>query len=212
MWRHLDGRTDMTDGRPDELGIAELAQRAGVTPRTIRYYVAEGLLPPPGGRGQRRSYGQEHVRRLDTIRRLKAAYLPLQEIRRRLNCDGDAIDGVVAPDTSVATGRTDLSRPGSVPGDSAIATARSAQWKSASVTSVGTLPGSSGPLQMGHAEVYESTDAVWRRVTLVPGVELHVRETADPDLSAAIDRLIEEATRMLAPPARRGRAARPAAT
>src|SRR5438045_3652795 len=47
------GGSAMTDARTAQLTIAELAARAGVTPRTIRYYVAEGLLPPPGGRGQR---------------------------------------------------------------------------------------------------------------------------------------------------------------
>lgn len=75
----------MSDERNHSLGIAELAQRAGVTPRTIRYYVAEGLLPPPGGRGQRRAYNQRHLDRLTAIRELKAAYLPLHEIRRRLD-------------------------------------------------------------------------------------------------------------------------------
>src|SRR5882672_2759069 len=74
----------MADFRPTELTIAELAERAGVTPRTIRYYVAEGLLPPPGGSGQRRVYGQEHLARLEAIRNLKASYLPLHEIRRKL--------------------------------------------------------------------------------------------------------------------------------
>jgi DNA-binding transcriptional MerR regulator len=66
------------------LGIAELAEQAGVTPRTIRYYVAEGLLPPPAGSGQQRAYGRQHLLRLKAIRRLKDAYLPLEEIRRRL--------------------------------------------------------------------------------------------------------------------------------
>ncbi|MDP9381147.1 MAG: MerR family DNA-binding transcriptional regulator [Chloroflexota bacterium] len=31
------------------MGISELAERAGVSLRTVRYYVSEGLLPPPGG-------------------------------------------------------------------------------------------------------------------------------------------------------------------
>jgi DNA-binding transcriptional MerR regulator len=77
----------MHDERQQGMGIAELARRAGVTPRTIRYYVAEGLLPAPAGRGQRRAYGPEHLDRLEAIRELKAAYLPLHEIRRRLGDD-----------------------------------------------------------------------------------------------------------------------------
>ncbi len=68
----------------EPLSIAELAERAGVTPRTVRYYVTEGLLPPPSGSGQNRTYSSEHLVRLAAIKRLKEAYLPLEEIRKRL--------------------------------------------------------------------------------------------------------------------------------
>jgi len=71
-------------GQSEQLGIAELAEQAGVTPRTVRYYVAEGLLPSPGGSGQQRTYSREHLLRLRAIKRLKDAYLPLEEIRRWL--------------------------------------------------------------------------------------------------------------------------------
>src|SRR5215216_5712279 len=64
--------------------IAELAQATGVTPRTIRFYVAEGLLPPPQGAGPAAVYGAGHRDRLELIGRLKDQYLPLKEIRRHL--------------------------------------------------------------------------------------------------------------------------------
>jgi DNA-binding transcriptional MerR regulator len=64
--------------------IGELAEAAGVTPRTIRYYTAEGLLPPPDTRGRYAQYGAEHLVRLHAIARLKEAYLPLGAIRERL--------------------------------------------------------------------------------------------------------------------------------
>jgi DNA-binding transcriptional MerR regulator len=64
--------------------VKELAMRAGVTPRTIYYYVGEGLLPPPEGGGPASTYGEDHLLRLHLIRRLKDEYLPLAEIRRRL--------------------------------------------------------------------------------------------------------------------------------
>ena len=65
--------------------IGELAEAAGVTPRTIRYYTAEGLLPRPDSRGQYALYGEEHLLRLLLIARLKEAYLPLGEIKARLD-------------------------------------------------------------------------------------------------------------------------------
>ncbi len=63
--------------------------RARVTPRTIRYYVEQGVLPPPG-RGRPAEYTSDHLRRLALIRRLKEQYLPLEEIRdtmQRLTLD-----------------------------------------------------------------------------------------------------------------------------
>jgi DNA-binding transcriptional MerR regulator len=65
------------------LTIQELARRAGVTTRTIRYYTEQGLLPPPE-RGRPARYTEEHLRRLELIKRLKEQYLPLEEIRDTL--------------------------------------------------------------------------------------------------------------------------------
>jgi DNA-binding transcriptional MerR regulator len=90
--------------------IGELAELAGVTPRTIRYYTAEGLLPRPEPRGQYALYGQEHLLRLQLIARLKAAYLPLGEIKARIEyLDAEQIRALldeygdsVVPPTSAA--------------------------------------------------------------------------------------------------------------
>jgi DNA-binding transcriptional MerR regulator len=77
--------------------INELATRAGVTPRTIRYYVEQGLLPAPE-RGRPAEYTEDHVQRLDLIRRLKEQYLPLEEIRAMLgHLDRKEIEQVLAP-------------------------------------------------------------------------------------------------------------------
>jgi DNA-binding transcriptional MerR regulator len=64
--------------------IGELAEATGVTPRTIRYYTAEGLLPPPDTRGRYALYGEDQLLRLQLIARLKEAYLPLGEMKARL--------------------------------------------------------------------------------------------------------------------------------
>ncbi len=68
----------------EEMTLSELVERAGVSVRTVRYYIAEGLLPPPITAGPGSSYGPGHLLRLRLIQRLKDAYLPLKEIRRRL--------------------------------------------------------------------------------------------------------------------------------
>jgi DNA-binding transcriptional MerR regulator len=67
------------------MSLGELTGAAQVSVRTVRYYIAEGLLPPPQGTGPGSAYTQGHLDRLRLIQRLKEAYLPLKEIRRRLS-------------------------------------------------------------------------------------------------------------------------------
>lgn len=60
--------------------IKELADLVGVTPRTIRHYHHEGLLPVPPGDGVR-DYGLDHAVRLVCIRHLTESGLSLSAIR-----------------------------------------------------------------------------------------------------------------------------------
>ena len=69
----------MSDTR-DGYKLDELATEAGVSPRTVRYYVQRGLLPAPAFRGRDTAYGREHLLRLRAIRALQARFLPLDAI------------------------------------------------------------------------------------------------------------------------------------
>lgn len=60
--------------------LEEVAKAAGVSPRTVRYYIQRGLLPQPSFRGPDTAYGEEHLVRLRAIRRLQDAYWPLDAI------------------------------------------------------------------------------------------------------------------------------------
>ena len=66
----------------DQLLISELAEKAGVSVRTIRFYINEGLLPPPQARGRYSAYNEEYLTRIELIKLLKSAFLPLKEIKR----------------------------------------------------------------------------------------------------------------------------------
>ncbi len=55
----------------DELTIAELAARTGISVRTIRFYTGMGLIPPPVVRGRLGLYDQCHAARLQLIRDLQ---------------------------------------------------------------------------------------------------------------------------------------------
>ncbi len=60
-------------------GIAELAREFGVTPRTIRFYEAEGMLSPARD-GQRRVYRPRDRTRLKLILRGRRLGFPLAEV------------------------------------------------------------------------------------------------------------------------------------
>lgn len=49
--------------------IDELTEKTGYSRRTIRYYVQEGLIGPPAGRGRGGFYNDSH---LDTLCRIRA--------------------------------------------------------------------------------------------------------------------------------------------
>ncbi|MBV9266006.1 MAG: MerR family transcriptional regulator [Acidobacteriaceae bacterium] len=64
----------------DNLSLAELSERAGVPPRTIRFYIAQGLLPGPRRSGRSAVYGNAHLRLLDRIKGLQAKGMTLAEV------------------------------------------------------------------------------------------------------------------------------------
>jgi DNA-binding transcriptional MerR regulator len=65
-------------------GVEELAERAGVSRRTVRYYVQRGLLPPPLGLGRGNHYTEQHLAALVRVRELQEAGVPLDAIVERL--------------------------------------------------------------------------------------------------------------------------------
>jgi DNA-binding transcriptional MerR regulator len=64
--------------------IGDLADLGGVSRRTVRYYVQEGLLPAPHGLGRGNHYGAEHLDRLLQVKSLQEAGRTLDEIRKEL--------------------------------------------------------------------------------------------------------------------------------
>jgi DNA-binding transcriptional MerR regulator len=66
--------------------IGELAQTVGVNAKTIRYYEAVGLLPPPArSESGYRLYDQDEVWKVQFILKAKALSLTLAEIREILS-------------------------------------------------------------------------------------------------------------------------------
>lgn len=92
-----------------ELKLEELAERAGVSPRTVRYYIQRGLLTPPAFRGAGTSYGEEHLTALRAIKKLQEAYWPLDAIAVALASKSPA------ELERIASGRLVPTRDGSTP-------------------------------------------------------------------------------------------------
>ena len=103
--------------------IGDLATLAGVSRRTVRYYVQEGLIPPPHGVGRGNHYGPEHLEQILRVKALQEAGRTLDEIRR-------------------------------VPAD--------------------RVAGRSSKASQTTEPVAHLDRSVWRRLTLAPGVELHI--------------------------------------
>ena len=87
-------------GRPALLKMSELAQRSGVSPGTIRYYLREGLLGE-GGDVVRTSrnmayYPPEYVERIALIKRLQEErFMPLRVIKGALEEDPERVRALI---------------------------------------------------------------------------------------------------------------------
>ena len=72
------------------LSADELAARAGVSVRTVRYYQSEGLLPAPARQGREARYDALHLERLRLINELRDRGLRLSTIAEILRQSPDA--------------------------------------------------------------------------------------------------------------------------
>lgn len=207
----------MADSPSEQYRIAELAQRTGVTPRTIRYYVAEGLLPPPTGAGPQRFYDPNHLLRLEAIQRLKEQYLPLAEIRRRLAdasrkdlemiVNGPTLRPSDGPRERPATPAVILppvGRSSAVPGGFIASLGNSGATLGAPPTDLAELlraasrhPRSGRPEDAPTLTEEDLGEQVWNRVLLAPGVELNYQLTGDRARDEAVLRLIRNARQIL---------------
>ncbi|WP_326690499.1 MULTISPECIES: MerR family transcriptional regulator [unclassified Streptomyces] len=66
--------------------IGELAERAGTTTRTLRYYESRGLLTVRRDAQGHRTFGEEDLRLLRQIRMLRDSGFELEETRPFLEC------------------------------------------------------------------------------------------------------------------------------
>ncbi|MBW3653706.1 MAG: MerR family transcriptional regulator [Actinobacteria bacterium] len=96
----------MNDGM---LQIGEVADRAGLSLRTVRYYEETGLLEPAKRTdGGFRLYTRQHVDRLALIKRMKPLGFSVQQMRELLDAR-EALSAGDADDVARETARERLS-------------------------------------------------------------------------------------------------------
>jgi len=79
--------------------LKELCSLSGVTPRTVHFYIQQGLLPSAGSPGPGAKYDEGHLARLRLIRHLQREHLPLADIRKGLKAMGDGAVRTLASET-----------------------------------------------------------------------------------------------------------------
>ncbi|TGZ13949.1 transcriptional regulator [Streptomyces sp. S816] len=155
-----------TDAGELSLTVDELAARAGVTVRTVRFYGSKGLLPPPviGPRRVGR-YGARHLARLALIEELQRQGMTLAAIERylgQLPSDLSAYDLAIhravvaswAPDSVETLSRAELDRrAGRVLADEELA-----RLAAAGVL----LPGDAGDTEAADSEAADSEEDDFR--------------------------------------------------
>ena len=213
--------------RPDApLSLANLADASGATPRTIRYYIAQGLLPAPFGGGPATRYSQGHLDRLRLIRGLQRQHLPLAEIRGRLEGLTDAevaalvdrepdaahppesaidyIRGILSPPSAASENNGFPPRARRVPSEhlrampaSALPSAPAPDVPAGSVRESTAVYGDATQSPAIQPSVSQPGRSQWERVSLDPDIELHVRRPLSRHQNRAVERVVAFARQVL---------------
>jgi DNA-binding transcriptional MerR regulator len=196
----------------EEILIHELAARAGISVRTIRYYIEEGLLPQPTYQGKYSYYTLNYLDRLELIRRLKDSYLPLREIREIMSSltDADVQEKLKQqPGSSQSILEPPMrAQPSGKPGEEALRYINQLMDDQTRYKSKGT-DNKTQPIFIGHTQESAQSrpsspeissgsleEEIWQRIALAPGVELHLRQPLDPDTNSRVWQVIQYAKRM----------------
>lgn len=182
-----------------ELSINELAKKANVSVRTVRFYIDEGLLPAPQSQGRYTVYGDEYLDRLELIRRLKESFLPLKEIRNTLNSMTwtqvrASLDDFRHHDQPLGYDRMRVTQ-----GMREIREhpSSSALEYIANLVSSTPVTRPLPPRSQDLVEVAQETKAVdagpetWERLVLVDGVEIHIRKPVLPEDRKKVNEIVD---------------------
>lgn len=197
---------------PTELTLAELADASGLQPRTIRSWVAQGLLSGPLSRGPGARYPADQLERLLAIRTMKDLLgMSLTDIRRELlvaSADqirlwAEKAEGI-APESPLAASIPESPDPGAAldyfrslrARDSPSRSAPSGEDMVLSAPAADLAPASGlealerrlQPTSRRANPDRRARGEEWIRFSVTPDVELSVRGPLDPEQRARLER------------------------
>ena len=161
--------------------LKALCAQAGVTPRTVHFYIQSGLLRPAGTPGPGSRYDDGHLARLRLIKLLQKEHLPLAEIRKRLESLDEAEVEAVLGEYRL---RPTSSRPSAADYIRSVLAGETRQQlsRAAFVSEMTTLTSSPA--------VQRALDrSQWERIPLATDVELHVRRPLSREQNRRVERL-----------------------
>jgi DNA-binding transcriptional MerR regulator len=174
-----------------EYGIKEVCALAAVTPRTIHFYIQQGLLAPSQGAGRGARYSDGHVARLRLIRRLQKEHLPLSEIRRQMGTlDDEEVGRALAQGTAAAARGSALDYVKSVKART-VSKSLPLFHRRPTVEAVATVASSHS------TEPSSAPRSQWERIVLDQDLEIHIRRPLSRERARIVDKLLALAKQMI---------------
>jgi len=186
------------DEEKDQFLINELAGKARVSVRTIRYYIEQGLLPSPQMRGRYSLYDEDYLHRIKLIKLYQEAHLPLKEI-------GLQMETFSAEDVAKMLEKFEL---------------HDKQEQANTLRSIRETPHSASdyienvmymqnslrskevhtasPIPQSPTTISMINQTQWQRIEFAPGVELHYQEGLSQKLNEKVQQFIRNARKLFA--------------
>ena len=156
--------------------------------RTIRFYLAEGLIQAPEEKqGTASVFGYLNLLQLLTVKKLQAEHLPIRKIR-------ELVDGKSEEELETLLGVSGASRKKSRESDA------KDYLESLLAPAAPRFTAAARPRQQHAPDVDmagETTEQSWQRVEIEPGLELHIRSDYTPPTTSAKSKSLAERIRSL---------------
>ena len=175
-----------------EMGLEQARGTVTSVPdeRTIRYYMAEGLIQTPGEKqGTASVFGYLNLLQLLTVKKLQAEHLPIRKIRELVAGKGEQ-----ELETLLGIGTTAAKKSRETEAKRYLESLLAPTPTPTTTPAPAPVP---PPKLAGAAPLQADQTHSWQRVELEPGLELHIRSDYSPPTSARTRSLLEKAIHRL---------------